>query len=331
MKNYHHGNLKQELISCACVMCERDGYTKLSIRSLAKESNVSQTAPYRHFKTKEDLYAAVSKKGFNKLSKAIHVDVGDSVKKGQVLAKLDDREASAQLNQAKAAYELSKQILERFENLRQQGHISIQDLDKARSDYIIAKSQFEFFEVKLLQTNLIAPFDGIIQSRFLDTGTVINSGIPILEIIDSNYVEAHISVPVIYLEDMEIGKEYNFEFDGEMIKAVFSKLAPMSPGGSDSRLAIFKFNKFFNPGSIASLEIKITEKSKGTWIPLKSLSQSEQGLWSVYTIENNIVVKDLIEIIYFEDDYAYVRGTLKNNDLIVLGGASKIIEGKRIN
>ena len=261
----------------------------------------------------------------------VYVDVGDSVKKGQVLAKLDDREASAQLNQAKAAYELSKQILERFENLRQQGHISIQDLDKARSDYIIAKSQFEFFEVKLLQTNLIAPFDGIIQSRFLDTGTVINSGIPILEIIDSNYVEAHISVPVIYLEDMEIGKEYNFEFDGEMIKAVFSKLAPMSPGGSDSRLAIFKFNKFFNPGSIASLEIKITEKSKGTWIPLKSLSQSEQGLWSVYTIENNTVVKDLIEIIYFEDDYAYVRGTLKNNDLIVLGGASKIIEGKRIN
>ena len=261
----------------------------------------------------------------------VYVDVGDSVKKGQVLAKLDDRESLAQLNQAKAAYELSKQILERFENLRQQGHISIQDLDKARSDYIIAKSQFEFFEVKLLQTNLTAPFDGIIQSRFLDTGTVINSGIPILEIIDSNYVEAHISVPVIYLEDMKIGKEYNFQSDGEMIKAVFSKLAPMSPGGSDSRLAIFKFNKFFNPGSIASLEIKITEKSKGTWIPLKSLCQSEQGLWSVYTIENNIVVKDLIEIIYFEDDYAYVRGTLKNNDLIVLGGASKIIEGKRIN
>ena len=261
----------------------------------------------------------------------VYVDVGDSVKKGQVLAKLDDREASAQLNQAKAAYELSKQILERFENLRQQGHISVQDLDKARSDYIIAKSQYEFFEVKLQQTNLIAPFNGVIQSRFLDTGTVINSGIPILEIIDSNYVEAHISVPVIYLKDMEIGKEYNFEFDGKITKAVFSKLAPMSPGGSDSRLAIFKFNKFFNPGSIANLEMKITENLRGTWVPLKSLSQSDQGLWSVYTIENNIVVKDLIEIIYFEDDYAYVRGTLKDNDLIVLGGASKIIEGKRIN
>ena len=85
MKNYHHGNLKEELISCASAMCERDGYTKLSIRSLAKESNVSQTAPHRHFKTKEDLYAAVSKKGFNKLSKAIHVDVDKKVTKKQIV------------------------------------------------------------------------------------------------------------------------------------------------------------------------------------------------------------------------------------------------------
>ena len=85
MKNYHHGNLKEELISCACAMCERDGYTKLSIRSLAKESNVSQTAPYRHFKTKEDLYAAVSRQGFNKLSKAIHVDIDKKVTKKQIV------------------------------------------------------------------------------------------------------------------------------------------------------------------------------------------------------------------------------------------------------
>ena len=74
MKSYHHGNLKEELISYACTICERDGYTKLSIRSLAKESNVSQTAPYRHFKTKEEVYAAVAAEGFNKLYKAVFVE-----------------------------------------------------------------------------------------------------------------------------------------------------------------------------------------------------------------------------------------------------------------
>tara|TARA_Y100000992_G_scaffold301085_1_gene271140 strand:+ start:243 stop:1211 length:969 start_codon:yes stop_codon:yes gene_type:complete len=264
--------------------------------------------------------------------KKINVDVGDSVIEGEILAKLDDREALAQVNQAKASYDLSKQILERFEDLRKQGHISIQDLDKAKSDFIIAESQYEFYKVKLEQTSLISPFNGVIQNRFLDTGTVINSGIPILEIIDSNYVEAHISVPVIYLQDMQLEEKYNFKFDGEIVKATFSKLAPMSPGGSNSRLAIFKFSEFFNPGSIANLQLKISKQAKGTWVPLKSLSQSDQGLWTIYTIDNNnIVVRDIVEIVYFENDYAFVSGTIKNGDLVVLGGASKIIEGKKIN
>ena len=264
--------------------------------------------------------------------KNIYVDVGDNVKEGQVLATLDDREAIARLNQVKASYELSKQVFERFQDLRNQGHISIQELDKAISDLTIAKSEYEFYEVKLEQTSLISPYDGVIQDRFLDSGTVINQGIPILEIIDSNYVEAHISMPVQYLNDMKIGNEYDFEIDGKDLKAQLSRLAPMSPGGSDSRLAIFKFNNFINPGSIAKLSLKINKISRGTWVPLRSLSQSDQGLWALYTIdENNIVVRDLVEIVYFEDQYAFVNGTINDGDLIVLGGAAKIIPGKRIN
>ena len=264
--------------------------------------------------------------------KNIYVDVGDNVKEGQVLATLDDREAIARLNQVKASYELSKQVFERFQDLRKQGHISIQELDKAISDLTIAKSEYEFYEVKLEQTSLISPYDGVIQNRFLDSGTVINQGIPILEIIDSNYVEAHISMPVQYLNDMKIGNEYDFEIDGKDLKAQLSRLAPMSPGGSDSRLAIFKFNNFINPGSIAKLSLKINKISRGTWVPLRSLSQSDQGLWALYTIdENNIVVRDLVEIVYFEDQYAFVNGTINDGDLIVLGGAAKIIPGKRIN
>ena len=81
MNSYHHGNLNQELIDCACRLCERDGYTKLSIRSLAKESGVSQTAPYRHFETKEALYASVATDGFKKLSKACYIDADEKITK----------------------------------------------------------------------------------------------------------------------------------------------------------------------------------------------------------------------------------------------------------
>ena len=166
----------------------------------------------------------------------------------------------------------------------------------------------------------------------MDTGTVINQGAPILEIIDSNNVEAHISLPVIYINDMEIGKKYDFKIDGRNIKATFSKLAPMSPGGSDSRLAIFIFDGFFNPGSIAKLNLKTKKISRGTWVPLKSLSQSDQGLWAIYTInDDNTVIRDLVEIIYFEDEYAFINGTINDGDLVILGGASKIIPGKKLS
>tara|TARA_E500000081_G_scaffold112895_1_gene115420 strand:+ start:310 stop:1290 length:981 start_codon:yes stop_codon:yes gene_type:complete len=262
----------------------------------------------------------------------VNVDIGDAVKKGQILAELDNREATAQLKQAKAKYDLALQILNRYKDLRSEGHISIQDLDNANSEELIAKSQYEFYKVKLEQTKLRAPFDGYIQNRFLDTGSVINGGVPIIEILDSTIVKAHVSIPVSYSEKLEIGNEYLFTISNKQVKGYLERLAPMTPGGSDNRLAIFNFNAFFDPGSIAKLKLNMTIDGEGVWVPIKSLSQSEQGIWAIYTInQDKIVVRDLVDIIYFEGEYAYVNGTLKNGDLVILGGAQKIIEGKLIN
>ena len=262
----------------------------------------------------------------------INVDIGDTVRKGQILAELDDREASAQLKQAKARYDLALQILNRYKDLRSEGHISIQDLDNANSEELIAKSQYEFFKVKLEQTKLIAPFDGVIQNRYLDRGSVINGGIPIVEILGSKNVEAHISIPLKFIDKLNIGNFYDFTIGNKKSKGVLERLAPMTPGGSDNRLAIFNFDTFFAPGSIAELKLSLNIEGRGTWVPIKSLSQSEQGIWAIYTInEEKVVVRDLVEILYFKGEYAFVNGTLNDGDLVVLGGAQKIIEGKSLN
>ena len=85
MKSYHHGNLKLELILCACKYSEENGYETLSMRSIAKESGVSQTAPYRHFETKESLYASVAMEGFKKLSKVTSIDTSQKVTKKKLI------------------------------------------------------------------------------------------------------------------------------------------------------------------------------------------------------------------------------------------------------
>ena len=264
---------------------------------------------------------------------SIYVDIGDRVKKDDVLAKLDDSEVNANLEQAVARLDLANQVLNRFEDLRKKGFISIQDFDKAKSEYLVAKSQVKFFEVKKSQTVLRAPYHGFIQNRFVDEGTVINGSNPILEILDANKVEAHVSIPENLINNFEVSNDYAFEIGQEKVFGKFKRLAPMSASGSNSRLAIFEFNDFFIPGSVIDLIIKIKKNEEGIWLPINSLSQSEQGLWSVFTVSNdglNKVERDLVQIIHFENNYAYVSGTLKDGDLVLLGGLSKIIEGQTL-
>ena len=264
---------------------------------------------------------------------SIYVDIGDRVKKDDVLAKLDDSEVNANLEQAVARLNLANQVLNRLEDLRKKGFISIQDFDKAKSEYLVAKSQVKFFEVKKSQTILRAPYDGFIQNRFVDEGTVINGSNPILEILDANKVEAHVSIPENLVNNLEVSNDYTFEIGQEKAIGKFKRLAPMSASGSNSRLAIFEFTDFFIPGSVIDLIIKIRKSEQGVWLPINSLSQSEQGLWSVYTVSDdgsNRVEKDLVRILHFENNYAYVSGTLKNGDLVILGGLSKIIEGQTL-
>ena len=265
--------------------------------------------------------------------KSISVDIGDKVNQGDILASLDDSEINANLEQAFAKLDLAKQVLERFEDLKQKGFISNQEFDKAKSEYLVAKSQAKFYEVKKAQTVLKAPYDGFIQNRFVDEGTVINGSNPILEILDSNRVEAHVSIPENLIENLEIAKEYNFLIGQDKAIGRLKRLAPMSVSGSNSRLAIFEFNKFFVPGSLIDLILKISRNEKGFWLPINSLSQSEQGLWSVYSIsgdEKSSIERDLVQVLHFENNYAYVSGTLKDGDLVVKGGLSKIIEGQTL-
>lgn len=61
---YHHGNLKDALIRSGIEILRDYGYGALSLRLVAKNAGVSHTAPYSHFKSKEELYAAIAEYGF---------------------------------------------------------------------------------------------------------------------------------------------------------------------------------------------------------------------------------------------------------------------------
>ena len=277
-------------------------------------------------------YSKLSFEVPGKLSK-VSVDIGDAVAVNQVLAFLDPAEMQANLNQALARFDLASQALERFQDLKDKGFISNQELDKASSEYLVAKAQADLYRVKMEQTKIRAPFKGYIQNRFLDSGTVVSPGIPILEIIDSTGVEAHVSVPGSIIRTLEIGDRYNFSINKKIYPATLKRFSQMSSQGSNSRLCIFEFETFINPGSISYLELQQSTEQKGAWVPLKSLSQGTQGLWNLYTVTQEasgqyLVSKQIVEIIHIEGAAAFISGTISTGDMVASGGAAKVIDSE---
>ena len=224
-----------------------------------------------------------------------------------------------------------EKIFERSLSLNKDNFVSDQELEKAESNFLVAQAQFDKALIKFQQTKILAPYDGIIQNRFLDEGSIINASIPIVEILDSKFVEAKVSLPKSLVNILDLGKEYKFLIEDKEYTGKLTRIAPMSEKGTNNKLGLFEFNDFFNPGATARLVLSTTESKKGAWVPLNSLSQSEQGLWNLYTVSSsNLAQKDYVELIHIENNMAYVSGTIKDGDLVIIGGASKVAEGQNI-
>lgn len=263
--------------------------------------------------------------------KIIKVDIGDKVTQGDLLAELENSEALALLNEAKANLSMAENILERSKALDQVNYVSEQRLENEEFGFLIAKAKHDRALTKFRQTKILAPYDGIIQSRLLDEGSIVNPSVPIFEILDSKTVEASVSLPKSIIEEVSVGQKYAFTIGDESFDATLTRLAPMSSKGSDNRLGIFAFDAFFNPGETARLVVNVKQAKRGTWVPLNALSQAEQGLWAVFTVANdNSAQKDYVELIHIEKSMAYVSGTLKTGDRVIIGGASKVADGQAV-
>ena len=70
-KPYHHGNLREVLLKAALRLISEVGPTAFTLREVARRAGVSHNAPYRHFRDREELMAAVATQGYEELTRAM--------------------------------------------------------------------------------------------------------------------------------------------------------------------------------------------------------------------------------------------------------------------
>jgi len=102
--SYHHGDLRQAILKAACDHLRRENAESLSLRALAREIGVSQTAPYRHFDSKNALFAGIATWGFQILG-------------GQMAASLSDQTSPMEsfLNLGRCYLEFSREHVEKYQ------------------------------------------------------------------------------------------------------------------------------------------------------------------------------------------------------------------------
>jgi len=315
------------LLLCLTTSVFAQKYVDLHVVTITKEYAVNKMLPAKVVPKRQSILAfEVPGKVKN-----IKVDIGDRVKKGQLLAEIEDAEALARLNEAQANFLMAKNTFKRSQVLDEASYVSEQRLENEEFRVQIAKAQYEIAATKFQQTKILAPYDGIIQSRHLDEGSIVNPSVPVLEILDSKNVEAKVSLPKSIISEMRLDQKYSFLIGDKTSDARLMRLAPMSSKGSNNRLGIFAFDEFFSPGATARLVLTVKESKPGAWVPLNALSQAEQGLWNVFTLsDDSTTQKDYVELIHIEKAMAYVSGTLKTGDRVIVGGASKVAEGQAV-
>ncbi|MBU0689246.1 MAG: efflux RND transporter periplasmic adaptor subunit [Gammaproteobacteria bacterium] len=148
--------------------------------------------------------------------KAIFFDVGDRVSRGHILLKIDEREANqalagsrAQLSQAQAALQNARLNYERSQELFKQKFISQAALDKAKSDYEMAKAQAEASEAGAEQsalaqsyTSVIAPYAGVVSARMVEMGEMVTVGKPLMTGFDPSQLRVIANVSQDRLKDI---------------------------------------------------------------------------------------------------------------------------------
>ena len=127
----------------------------------------------------------------------IHVDKGQTVKKDQVLARIDSPETDQQVSAARAALNVRRTNAARAERLAPNGVVSRQELDQARSDLGVAQADYR--RVMALQEYEVirAPFDGVVTARYVDPGallTTTSTGTPVVDVASPGRVRIFVYV-----------------------------------------------------------------------------------------------------------------------------------------
>ncbi len=144
----------------------------------------------------------------------INFTEGTRVKRGDLLAKINDRPLQAQLDKLQAQLKMSEAKEFRQRSLLDRDAISQESYDQIVTDVQSIKADIDLIRARISETELRAPFDGIIGLRYLSEGSYATPSTKIARLIKTSPIKIEFSIPEKYAQEIKIGYPVTFVIDG---------------------------------------------------------------------------------------------------------------------
>ena len=204
----------------------------------------------------------------------VRVDAGQVVKKGELLMRIDAREAAEAAQAAQSQFAVAQAQFERSRQLRQQNFISQSGLDKAKADFDAAKASAAQAGVGLGHATVTAPIAGVVAKRHTEAGEMASPGKPLVTVYDPAGLRITASVPQYQLREMRGVKEARVEFPelGKTVDATSVQLLPTADAGThvSQVRANLPAVEGVMPGMFARVTF-VTGKAEKTTVPAAAL------------------------------------------------------------
>jgi RND family efflux transporter MFP subunit len=266
---------------------------------------------------------------------------GSFVKKGDVLALLDDteirishRQSEIQLKQAELTLADEETNYKRSQELKETQMISEQDFqvaqsnyNKARLDHKTRQENFKDLELQLSYTKIKSPVEGYVTERLIEVGTRVNSNQQVFTVEDFSPLLIKVYVPTADIVNLKTEMACEVSTDvlkGRIFKGKIKLINPridVQSGTVKVTLEVFDNSRTLKPGMFVETRILIRNKPDALVVPRKSINYKDnQPYVYVFVRQGGEVSERLIKTGISEGDYVEVEGGLEEGERIVVVG-----------
>jgi membrane fusion protein (multidrug efflux system) len=261
---------------------------------------------------------------------------GDSVRKGQILVKLDDGEASYQLKEAKAALREQQKQYDRVHALAKTNSTSRSRLDEEQSLLEIAQARVALLEARLRDYTIRAPFAGILGIRQISNGAVVDSDTVITTLDDVTIIKLDFTVPETYLGSLQKGMNVaaqspaypDRKFNGT-VSAISSRVDPETRTLT-VRAKIPNPKRLLKPGMLLTVDL-IKDRSQALIIPEEAVILDKEKKYALVVNNDRTVEKKEIVTGRRSPGKVEVISGLEAGQLVITKGLTRVRPGISVN